>query len=122
MSDQKRDPDSLWTFMRTLIQTYRDCPELGWGDFQVLRQPHREVLAHRCAWQGSSAVAVHNLSPRPVTTQLELETEEPVWLDDLFAARVRRDRPSRHRGAGARGLRAPLAAGAARRSACALTA
>jgi trehalose synthase len=83
-SDQKRDPDSLWTFMRALIQTYRDCPELGWGDFQVVQQPHREVLAHQCTWQGSSTVAVHNLSPHPVTTQLELATQEPVWLDDLF--------------------------------------
>ena len=30
-------------------------------------------------------MALHNLSPQPVTTQLELETEQPVWLDDLFA-------------------------------------
>jgi glycosidase len=84
VADQKRDQDSLWNFMRTLIQTYRDCPELGWGEFQVVRQPRREVLAHRSTWQGSSMVAVHNLSPHPVTTQLELGTEKPVWLDDLF--------------------------------------
>ena len=36
VADQKRDPDSLWNFMRALIQTYRECPELGWGDFRVL--------------------------------------------------------------------------------------
>jgi hypothetical protein len=34
-------------------------------------------------------VAVHNLSSRPVTTQLQLgpddrDGEEPVWLEDLF--------------------------------------
>jgi hypothetical protein len=23
--------------------------------------------------------------PRPITTQVELETEQPVWLDDLLA-------------------------------------
>jgi hypothetical protein len=43
------------------------------------------VVAHQCTWQGSSIVAVHNLSSHPVTTQLELETAEPVWLDDRFA-------------------------------------
>ena len=90
VADQKRDPDSLWNFMRALVQTYRECPELGWGDFRVLPQPHREVLAHRCHWEGSSLLAVHNLSSRPVTTQLHLEPddlvgEEPVWLEDLFA-------------------------------------
>ena len=76
--------------MRALIQTYRECPELGWGDFQVLPQPHREVLVHRCHWEGASVVAVHNLSSQPVTTQFHLEPddlvgEEPVWLEDLFA-------------------------------------
>jgi trehalose synthase len=85
VSDQKRDPDSLWTFMRALIQTYRDCPELGWGDFLVLKQPHRQVLAHQCTWQGSSTVALHNLSPQPVTTALDLESDAPIWLDDLFS-------------------------------------
>ena len=34
VADQRRDPDSLWTFMRGLIQTYRECPELGWGQFR----------------------------------------------------------------------------------------
>lgn len=90
VADQKRDPDSLWTFMRALTQTYRECPELGWGDFRVLPQPAREVLAHRCHWTGTSMVAVHNLSSRPVTLQLQLDPddlvgEEPVWLEDLFA-------------------------------------
>ena len=90
VADQKRDPDSLWTFVRSLIQTYRECPELGWGDFRVLDQPHREVLAHRCGWQGSSVVAVHNLSSQPMTTRFHLDPddlvgEEPVWLEDLFA-------------------------------------
>jgi trehalose synthase len=90
VADQKRDPDSLWAFMRSLIQTYRECPELGWGDFRVLEQPHREVLAHRCAWRGSSVLAVHNLSSRPMTTQVRMDPDdlvgdEPVRLEDLFA-------------------------------------
>ena len=90
VSDQKRDPDSLWTFIRDLIQTYRECPELGWGEFAVLDQPHRQVLAHRCSWQGSSVVAVHNLAAEPVTCRLELGAEvlgdgDPASLADLFA-------------------------------------
>src|SRR5688500_939720 len=76
VSDQKREPDSLWTFLRTLIQTYRECPELGWGDFRVLDQPQDEVLAHRCHWEGSSVVAVHNLSSQPVSTVVRLELDD----------------------------------------------
>ena len=120
VADQKRDPDSLWTFVRSLIQTYRECPELGWGDFRVLDQPHREVLVHRCGWQGSAVVTVHNLSSRPVTTQFHLDPddlvgEEPAWLEDLFSDEDARHRTSRCRRARPRGLRAPVAAGEARR-------
>jgi glycosidase len=89
VADQKRDPDSLWNFVRTLVQTYRECPELGWGDFRVLPQPHRQVFAHRSHWESGTIVAVHNLSSVPLTTRLELDPddlvgEEPVWLEDLF--------------------------------------
>ncbi len=90
VADQKREPDSLWNFLRSLIQTYRECPELGWGDFRVLSQPHPEILAHRCHWQGSSVVAVHNVSAQPVSTTVELDPDdlagaEPVRLEDLLA-------------------------------------
>lgn len=87
---QKRDPDSLWHFMRALIQTYRECPELGWGEFSVLDQPRREVLAHRCRWGDDSIVAVHNLSAEPLTTWLQLPPDDlgqngSTRLEDLFA-------------------------------------
>ena len=53
--------------MRNLIQAYRSCPELGWGAFELLDQPHRQVLAHRCAWEDAAVVTVHNLGSEPVT-------------------------------------------------------
>jgi glycosidase len=93
VADQRRDPDSLWYFMRELIQTYRECPELGWGDFTVLRQPHREVLLHRCRWEGSSVIAAHNLSPEPLGVRFALPADDlegpgPVRLDDPFTHRT----------------------------------
>ncbi|MET1153249.1 alpha-amylase family glycosyl hydrolase [Arthrobacter sp.] len=72
----KRDPDSLWNFMSTLIKRYRECPELGWGHFEILKQPEKSVLAHRCTWEESSMVLLHNLSPDPVTVALDLATED----------------------------------------------
>jgi trehalose synthase len=87
VADQKRDPGSLWHFMRTLIQAYRECPELGWGSFAALDQPHRQVLAHRCDWRGSTVVAVHNLSAEAVITAIRLDAEAdrtPVALEDIF--------------------------------------
>ena len=68
-----------------------------------------------CTWEGSSIVALHNLSPNPVTTQLELETERARLARRPARPRVHPDRPARHRRAGSRRVRTPLAASASRR-------
>ena len=31
---QRRDPDSLLSFMTLLVRRYRECPELGWGELR----------------------------------------------------------------------------------------
>jgi trehalose synthase len=86
VADQRRDPDSLWHFMHRLIRAYRACPEFGWGAFEVLDQPNRSVLAHRCATDEAAVVAVHNLGSEPVTVQLDVAqagTDLVDLLDNL---------------------------------------
>jgi trehalose synthase len=73
VADQRRDPDSLLSFVKLLIRRYRESPELGWGAFTVLEQPHPEVLAHLCSWDDGALVAVHNLGAEPRTVPLTLE-------------------------------------------------
>jgi trehalose synthase len=73
VQDQRRDPDSLLNFMKLLISRYRESPELGWGQFRVLKQPHGSVLAHACAWDDGTMVALHNLGAEPCTVPLTLE-------------------------------------------------
>lgn len=85
VADAKRDPGSLLNFVTHLARRYRECSELGWGETEVLAQPRREVLAHRCSWEGSSIVALHHLGPEPTTVPLRLpgEPEGTVLLDLL---------------------------------------
>ena len=73
VSDQRHDPESLWTFMRDLIAMRRTCHELGWGEPSILDQPEPAVLAHRCDLPGSAVIAVHNLSVDPVSVELAIE-------------------------------------------------
>ncbi|MCD6638605.1 MAG: alpha-amylase family protein [Nocardioides sp.] len=89
VADQLRDPDSLWSFMRKLISLRRTCPELGWGEWSVVEQPHRQVLAHRCDLDGSSVLTVHNLSSEPVTVEVPIDPDD-VGLEavDLLADTV----------------------------------
>ena len=82
---QRRDPDSLHAFIGLLTKRYRESPELGWADFSVLDQPHRQVLAHECAWDDRRIVAVHNLSPESCTVPLNLEgCDDSHHLVDLL--------------------------------------
>ena len=85
VADQRRDPDSLLSFMKLLIRRYRESPELGWGTFEVLDQPHREVLAHLTSWDDGAVVAVHNLGAEPRTVPLVLPGCGPTHrLEDLL--------------------------------------
>jgi trehalose synthase len=86
VADQQRDPDSLLNFIRMLATTYRNCPELGWGEFEILEQPYAAVLAHRTTWDDGSLVALHNAGSDPVTVPLTLDGLEPgTVLIDLLA-------------------------------------
>jgi glycosidase len=86
VQDQRHDPDSLLNFLKLLISRYRESPELGWGAFTVLDQPHASVLAHMCSWDDGSLVAVHNLAAEPRTVPLTLEgCDSSHRLVDLLA-------------------------------------
>ncbi|MGY1695917.1 alpha-amylase family protein [Geodermatophilus sp. SYSU D00814] len=85
VADQRRDPGSLLSFVKLLIRRYRESPELGWGSFRVLEQPHAAVLAHVCEWDDGVMLAVHNLGAEPVTVPLTLDGCDPsAVLEDLL--------------------------------------
>ena len=85
VGDQRRDRDSLLNFMTLLIRRYRQSPELGWSEFKLVDQPHREVLAHRCTWEDGSMVALHNLGPDPRTVPVTLpDCDDSCELVDLL--------------------------------------
>lgn len=81
---QRKDPDSLLSFITLLARRYRECPELGWGRFEVVDQPHAAVLAHRCTWHEAELVAVHNLGPDPVSVAMRLPDASGAVLSDLL--------------------------------------
>jgi maltose alpha-D-glucosyltransferase/alpha-amylase len=86
--DQSRDPDSLLSFFRHLVDSYRACPELAWGTVQVV-DPGPDaapVLAHRSDVDDVAMVAVHNFADREVTATLPLTGLDGRALYDVLAA------------------------------------
>ncbi|MGO4359929.1 alpha-amylase family protein [Terrabacter sp. RAF57] len=60
VSEQRRDPESLWWFVRRLARRYRQLPESGWATVEVLDHPVPAVLAHVSRSGDWAMVALHN--------------------------------------------------------------
>ncbi len=85
VADQRGDPDSLLNFISLLIHRYRQSPELGWADLEVLDQPNQPVFAHQCRWDDRRLVALHNLSPDSCAVPLQLDDcDDSFRLADLL--------------------------------------
>jgi trehalose synthase len=79
---QRRDPGSLLNWFERLIRRRRECPEIGFGELSLLETGAPSVLAHRCDWEGSTVVAVHELAGKEL--EVELPIDDGDELVDLF--------------------------------------
>ncbi|MDQ3331351.1 MAG: alpha-amylase family protein [Planctomycetota bacterium] len=82
---QQRDPGSLLNWMRKLIRVRQECPEIGWGDWKILKSGDPRVLAMRYDWRGNSIVVVHNFDERACEVKLKPDVDGGERLVDLLA-------------------------------------
>ncbi len=68
--DQARDPGSFLARMRLLIESYRQAPELAWGEFDLLDSADPAVLAHLSSLPEGAVLAAHNFSGDRATASL----------------------------------------------------
>jgi maltose alpha-D-glucosyltransferase/alpha-amylase len=64
---------SLMSTVQRLVRTRRACPEVGWGQCQVLKTEETSVLALRYDWEGETILILHNLADRAVEVQVPLD-------------------------------------------------
>ena len=62
---QRRDPNSLLNWTERLLRMRKEVPEIGWGQFSIVRTGSPAVLAVRYDWRNNAALFVHNLSALP---------------------------------------------------------
>ena len=48
-----------------MIRLRKECPEIGWGDWKILKSGSPCVLAMRYDWPESSLVILHNFCDQP---------------------------------------------------------
>ena len=85
VADQEFDPDSLFNWMQRLVALRKENPELGWGRFDLVETEEPGVILHRCIWEDSGVLAIHNLADEATDVSFSLPGDPN--LVDVFANR-----------------------------------
>jgi maltose alpha-D-glucosyltransferase/alpha-amylase len=80
----KRDPDSLLNWTERILRARRECQEINWGTFRILRTNAAAVLAMRYEWRGASLLTLHNFSARTQKVELTVSSAGSRLLVDVF--------------------------------------
>ena len=92
---QQRDPGSLLRWHMRMIRLRKQCPEIGWGDWTLLRTGTPEVLALRYDWRGGSVVVLHNFADR--ARELRLRPGADLLTDLIAEESSRADASGTHK-------------------------
>ena len=68
---QRRDPQSLLNWMERKIRMRRECPEISWGDWKILKTDQPGVLVMRYEWDDHTLVTLHNFTGKPCAVVLD---------------------------------------------------
>jgi maltose alpha-D-glucosyltransferase/alpha-amylase len=93
---QRRDPSSLLNWMERKIRMRRECPEIGWGNWEILKVDAPGVLVMQYEWNGRSLVILHNFSSSPRAVRLPAKVKSPVLIDLLWSNDSRANASGRH--------------------------
>jgi maltose alpha-D-glucosyltransferase/alpha-amylase len=85
VENQRRDSDSLLRWTIRMVRLRKECPEIGWGDWKVIRTNRPEVLAMLYEWRNTRLLCVHNLAHAPCAVRLKLDVDRGDRLADLIA-------------------------------------
>ncbi len=81
---QRREPDSLLNWTTTMIRLRKECPEIGWGDWEIIKTKTPEVLVMCYYWQENSLIVIHNFDDKPHEIQFKLKDKLGKRLINLL--------------------------------------
>ena len=85
-ADQRGDPESSLNWTERMVRMRKECPELGWGEFEVIDVGNHGVLALCTTWRNNSVLTLHNFSGDSTTIHFALGTERGHRLVNLFSS------------------------------------
>ncbi|HLT09038.1 MAG TPA: alpha-amylase family protein [Cyclobacteriaceae bacterium] len=80
VENNRRAKDSMLNWMTTLIRLRKECPEIGWGEWQILPVKQDQVLVMLYSLEGSALVIIHNFDDDAHEVSLELKQKNGASL------------------------------------------
>ena len=80
----RRDPGSLLNWQERVIRARKECPEISWGNFTLLRTSESSVLGLCYDWRNTSLIALLNFSNHDVRVQFKPGRAYGEVLVDVF--------------------------------------
>jgi maltose alpha-D-glucosyltransferase / alpha-amylase len=62
---QRRDNNSMLNWTERIIRMRKEVPEIGWGDFEIVKTGDNAVLGLRYDWRNNSTLFLHNFAHEP---------------------------------------------------------
>jgi maltose alpha-D-glucosyltransferase/alpha-amylase len=84
VASQRRDPDSFLNWTAKMIRLRKECPEIGWGEWEILETGSPHVLAMQYSWRGNCLITVHNFSPDSQRIEITPKAENNKTLYHLL--------------------------------------
>jgi maltose alpha-D-glucosyltransferase/alpha-amylase len=85
VESQRRDINSMLNWTEHMIRLRKECPEFGWGTYEILATGDSSVLAIRYDWRNNSLVTIHNFHEKPRSVTLNVSDDEGAVLINLLA-------------------------------------
>ena len=82
---QRRDPHSLLNWVERKIRMRKECPEISWGDWKILKTNADDVLVMEYTWREHSLIVLHNFVDKPRAVRIPVITAGTQVLVDLLA-------------------------------------
>jgi maltose alpha-D-glucosyltransferase/alpha-amylase len=96
VADQRRDVNSLLNWLERMIRMRRECPEIGWGEYELVRTNADAVLALRYDWRNTALVVLHNFSAERLEVSLPLDDASRPLVNLLNAQSVKADKDGQY--------------------------
>jgi maltose alpha-D-glucosyltransferase/alpha-amylase len=85
VANQRRDRDSLLNFVERTIRVRRECPEISWGAFEIIKSSAPDVLVLRYDWRNTSLVTLHNFASEARQVSFNVGASGGELLVDVFS-------------------------------------